>query len=528
MLDGDSEVSRDPRRGRPLPARRSPSSCAAARAPLPGARGERHVRRRSLRLPPPRRARDRRALRQLRSRLAPAQPHVCSPPPASGAPPLAIDGAKGIVALEAFILARLFMFQQVYFHKATRAAEWMIRAILARAAELMREGVPLPGVPAAIVSIASRTASVARRLPRARRRRPLGRHARLGVVERSDPRRSHAPRARALALQDPRALRQGRRRLPRTPTTSRATSPERAGSSPRSTSASTSRTDTPFSDRTTRSRSSFPAASPASRATFRSCSAACATKRSPGCASSSRPSCATPSDRPSPHDPAHRAVYAKPALAHVRGLRTVGRAAHRAASPAIAEDRRGATASTGASTAISIFRSPRAQRWRGRPRGGRHRSRDLLRDRRHLRRLRELFGNRGGPSAIARRSASASGPSSSPLGLRLDARPGDSRSDTRRHDVRSRRALGGRPGGALQPSGRDRARARHRNSAARAGLRALARRARRLPLARRGARLFRERRSRDGSAPALFFTFALARDRQRAHRRRRRPSAAIV
>jgi HD superfamily phosphohydrolase len=78
--------------------------------------------------------------------------------PASGpsAPPLAIDGAKGIVSLESFILARLFMFQQVYFHKAARAAEWMIRAILARAAHLVRQSIPLPGVPAAIVSIASR------------------------------------------------------------------------------------------------------------------------------------------------------------------------------------------------------------------------------------------------------------------------------------------------------------------------------------------------------------------------------------
>jgi HD superfamily phosphohydrolase len=78
--------------------------------------------------------------------------------PATGrsAPPLAIDGAKGIVSLESFILARLFMFQQVYFHKAARAAEWMIRAILTRAAHLVRQSVHLPGMPAAIVSIASR------------------------------------------------------------------------------------------------------------------------------------------------------------------------------------------------------------------------------------------------------------------------------------------------------------------------------------------------------------------------------------
>ncbi len=70
------------------------------------------------------------------------------------APPLAIDGAKGIVSLESFILARLFMFQQVYFHKASRAAEWMIRAILSRAAELVRDGSALPQMPVAIASLA--------------------------------------------------------------------------------------------------------------------------------------------------------------------------------------------------------------------------------------------------------------------------------------------------------------------------------------------------------------------------------------
>jgi HD superfamily phosphohydrolase len=68
----------------------------------------------------------------------------------SVAPALAIDGAKGLYAIEAFLLARLFMFQQVYLHKATRAAEWMIRATLARAASLIMDGERLPGVPRAI------------------------------------------------------------------------------------------------------------------------------------------------------------------------------------------------------------------------------------------------------------------------------------------------------------------------------------------------------------------------------------------
>jgi HD superfamily phosphohydrolase len=69
------------------------------------------------------------------------------------APPLAIDGAKGLPAIEAFITARLFMFQQVYLHKATRSAEWMIRTILARAIEVMRAGVRLEGVPAALSAV---------------------------------------------------------------------------------------------------------------------------------------------------------------------------------------------------------------------------------------------------------------------------------------------------------------------------------------------------------------------------------------
>ncbi|MBX3188198.1 MAG: HD domain-containing protein [Labilithrix sp.] len=67
-----------------------------------------------------------------------------------GAPRLAIDGAKGLPAIEAFILARLFMFQQVYLHKATRAAEWMIRTVLGRASALIAEGTSLPGAPRAI------------------------------------------------------------------------------------------------------------------------------------------------------------------------------------------------------------------------------------------------------------------------------------------------------------------------------------------------------------------------------------------
>ncbi len=65
-------------------------------------------------------------------------------------PSLAIDGAKGLPAIEGFLIARLFMFQQVYLHKATRSAEWMIRAVLARAASRVLDGDRLPQMPKAI------------------------------------------------------------------------------------------------------------------------------------------------------------------------------------------------------------------------------------------------------------------------------------------------------------------------------------------------------------------------------------------
>ena len=67
-----------------------------------------------------------------------------------GAPSLAIDGAKGLPAIEGFLLARLFMFQQVYLHKATRAAEWMIKRALGRARELIADGTRLEGTPKAL------------------------------------------------------------------------------------------------------------------------------------------------------------------------------------------------------------------------------------------------------------------------------------------------------------------------------------------------------------------------------------------
>jgi HD superfamily phosphohydrolase len=68
-------------------------------------------------------------------------------------PPLAIDGSKGLPAIESFILARLFMFEQVYFHKASRSSEWLLSRILDRAAELIRDGARLPDVPPALIGL---------------------------------------------------------------------------------------------------------------------------------------------------------------------------------------------------------------------------------------------------------------------------------------------------------------------------------------------------------------------------------------
>ncbi len=70
------------------------------------------------------------------------------------APPLAIDGAKGLPAIESFILARLFMFQQVYFHKTSRASEWMLARVFARVHQLLVDGTRVEPVPEAVSSIA--------------------------------------------------------------------------------------------------------------------------------------------------------------------------------------------------------------------------------------------------------------------------------------------------------------------------------------------------------------------------------------
>jgi len=69
------------------------------------------------------------------------------------APSLAIDGTKGIPAIESFLLARLFMFQQVYFHKTERSCEWMLARALERAQLLIADGTRLPGTPPGLAAL---------------------------------------------------------------------------------------------------------------------------------------------------------------------------------------------------------------------------------------------------------------------------------------------------------------------------------------------------------------------------------------
>ena len=56
--------------------------------------------------------------------------------------------AKGIFTIEKFIMARRFMYWQVYYHKTVVAAEQMLIHILNRAKELSEEGLTLFGAPA--------------------------------------------------------------------------------------------------------------------------------------------------------------------------------------------------------------------------------------------------------------------------------------------------------------------------------------------------------------------------------------------
>lgn len=73
---------------------------------------------------------------------------------------IAIEGRKGMPPIESFFLARHFMYEQVYHHKATQAAESQVRAILTRVQELIVDGADESFAPRAIV-LAARQQSIA-------------------------------------------------------------------------------------------------------------------------------------------------------------------------------------------------------------------------------------------------------------------------------------------------------------------------------------------------------------------------------
>jgi hypothetical protein len=64
-------------------------------------------------------------------------------PPQSAVASLAVDGEKGLTAVEGFFVGRLYMYRQVYLHKAVRAAEAVLKAMFRRLQELP----PDPGTP---------------------------------------------------------------------------------------------------------------------------------------------------------------------------------------------------------------------------------------------------------------------------------------------------------------------------------------------------------------------------------------------
>lgn len=62
---------------------------------------------------------------------------------------LAVDGEKGLTAVEGFFLGRLYMYRQVYLHKAVRAAEAVMRAMFERLSELFER----PSTPAGLQAL---------------------------------------------------------------------------------------------------------------------------------------------------------------------------------------------------------------------------------------------------------------------------------------------------------------------------------------------------------------------------------------
>jgi HD superfamily phosphohydrolase len=57
-------------------------------------------------------------------------------PPGETAGRLSVDGEKGLTAVEGFFLARLYMYRQVYLHKAVRASEAILRGLIRRLVDI--------------------------------------------------------------------------------------------------------------------------------------------------------------------------------------------------------------------------------------------------------------------------------------------------------------------------------------------------------------------------------------------------------
>ena len=66
------------------------------------------------------------------------------PAPGAAGATLAVDDEQGLTAVEGFFLSRLYMYRQVYLHKAVRGAEMVLRAMLRRAQALQGAGAPPP------------------------------------------------------------------------------------------------------------------------------------------------------------------------------------------------------------------------------------------------------------------------------------------------------------------------------------------------------------------------------------------------
>lgn len=68
-------------------------------------------------------------------------------------PALAVEGRKGLPPVESFFLARHFMYAQVYHHKATRAAECLIRSLFIAVKAHLLAGDVIEGLPSAVKAL---------------------------------------------------------------------------------------------------------------------------------------------------------------------------------------------------------------------------------------------------------------------------------------------------------------------------------------------------------------------------------------